>query len=134
MGRCRPGLCVKYFLSFPRSCWFLNNKIYSYLYHKKPFGTWQFCRFCVLVNFITQKLKSKHLLYLIILWWQIFFREREKIFYAYSGHYLSFTAWKQEERSRQRDRKTYLVWLQEVSFVCIVSEPIHKHSQTQSFH
>ena len=55
MGRCRPGLCVKYFLSFPRSRWFLNNKIYSYLYHKKPFGTWQFGK-----NWCFGQVKSKH--------------------------------------------------------------------------
>ena len=35
---------------------FLNDTIYSYMYHKKPFG-----KIGVLVNFIIQKLKSKHL-------------------------------------------------------------------------
>ena len=37
----------------------LKAKIYSYI--KKPFGTWQFSKIGVLVNFIIQKLKSKHL-------------------------------------------------------------------------
>ena len=41
---------------------FLNDKIYSYT-KKKLFGTWQFGKIDVLVNFIIQKfarLKSKH--------------------------------------------------------------------------
>ena len=50
----------------------------------------QFCQiakcqmsfFSITVNFITQKLKSKHLVCLSFLWWQIFLREREKIFYT----------------------------------------------------
>ena len=45
--------------SFPKL--FLNDKIYSYT--KKLFGTWQFGKIDVLVNFIIQKfarLKSKH--------------------------------------------------------------------------
>jgi hypothetical protein len=40
-----------------------------------PLGTWQFGKIGVLVNSITQKLKSKHL---------IFLREQDKIFYTYS--------------------------------------------------
>jgi hypothetical protein len=47
--------------SFPKL--FLNDKIYSYVYQKKTFGTWQFGKIDVLVNFIIQKfatLKSKH--------------------------------------------------------------------------
>ena len=46
--------------SFPKL--FLNDKIYSYT-KKKLFGTWQFGKIDVLVNFIIQKfarLKSKH--------------------------------------------------------------------------
>ena len=35
-------------------------------------------------NFIIQKLKSKQLVCLSFLWWQVFLREREKIFYTYS--------------------------------------------------
>ena len=34
----------------------------------------------VLVNFIIQKSKSKHLVCLSLLWWQVFLREREKTF------------------------------------------------------
>ena len=52
---------------------------------KKPFDTWQFGKIGVLVNFIIQKLKSKHLVCLSFLWWQVFLREREKIFNTYSG-------------------------------------------------
>jgi hypothetical protein len=39
----------------------------------------------ITVNFIIQKLKSKHLVCLSFLWWKIFLREREKIFCTYSG-------------------------------------------------
>ena len=46
---------------------FLNDKIYSYIYQKRPFGTWQFGKIGVLVNFIIQKLKSKHLVCLSFL-------------------------------------------------------------------
>ena len=41
--------------------------------------------FGITVNFIIQKLKSKHLVCLSFLWWQVFLRERGKIFYTYSG-------------------------------------------------
>ena len=41
--------------------------------------------FGAIVNFITQKLKSKHVACLSFLWWQVFLREGEKIFYTYSG-------------------------------------------------
>ena len=37
------------------------------------------------VNFVIQKLKSKHLVCLSFLQWQVFLREREEIFYTYSG-------------------------------------------------
>ena len=37
----------------------------------------------VLVNFISQKLKSKYLVCLSFIWWQVFLREREKIFYTH---------------------------------------------------
>ena len=39
--------------------------------------------FGITVNFIIQKLKSKHLVCLNFLWWQVFLREQEKMFYAY---------------------------------------------------
>ena len=39
---------------------------------KKPFGSWQFGKTGVLVNFIIQKLKSKHLFCLSFLWWEVF--------------------------------------------------------------
>ena len=57
---------------------------------KKPFDTSQFGRIRVLVNFIIQKLKSKHLVCLSFLWWQFFLREQEKIFYTYSGPKAAF--------------------------------------------
>ena len=40
---------------------------------------------CIIRSLIIQKLKSKHLICLIFLWRQVFLREREKIFYKYSG-------------------------------------------------
>ena len=36
-------------------------------------------------QFYHSKLKSKHLLCLSFLWWKVFSREQEKIFYIYSG-------------------------------------------------
>ena len=50
---------------------FLNDKIYSYT-KKKLFGTWQFGKIDVLVNFIIQKfarLKSKH--FSQFFWWEV---------------------------------------------------------------
>ena len=44
---------------------------------KKPFTPWQFGKIGVLVNFISQKLKSKHLVCFSFLWWQ------EEIFYKH---------------------------------------------------
>ena len=41
--------------------------------------------FGINVNIITQKLKSKHLVCLSFLWWEVFLREREKIFFTYFG-------------------------------------------------
>ena len=41
--------------------------------------------FDIPVNFIIQKLKSKHLVSLSFLWCQVFLREREEIFSTYSG-------------------------------------------------
>ena len=38
----------------------------------------------LIVNFITWKFKSKHLVCLSFLWGQVFLREREKIFCTYS--------------------------------------------------
>ena len=61
----------------------LSDKIYNYIYQKKPFGTWQFGKICVLVNFITQKSKSKHLVCLSFLWWQFFEGTRETILYIF---------------------------------------------------
>ena len=54
---------------------------------------WQFGKIGVLVNFIIQKLKSKHLVCLSFLWWQVFLREREKIFYTYSGPNSYYENW-----------------------------------------
>ena len=58
---------------------------FTVTYNKKSFGTWQFGKIGVLVNFIIKKLKSKHLLCLSFIWRQVFLREREEIFYTYSG-------------------------------------------------
>ena len=55
------------------------------LYQKKPFANWQFGKIGFLVNLIIQKWKSKHLVCLSFLWWQVLLRERGKIFYTYSG-------------------------------------------------
>ena len=49
---------------------------------KLPSAKWLFLG--ITVNFIIKKLKSKHLVCLSFLWWQVL-REREKIFYTYSG-------------------------------------------------
>ena len=57
----------------------------SYLYKNQPFGSWQFGKIGVLVNFIIQKLKSKHQVCLSFFWCQVLLREREKIFYTFSG-------------------------------------------------
>ena len=46
----------------------------------KTYGTRQFEKIDVLVNFIIQKLKSKHLFCLSFLWWQVIVREWEKTF------------------------------------------------------
>ena len=61
------------------------------MYQKKPFGTWQFSKICILVNFLTQKLKSKHLVCLSFLWWKGFLGEGEKIFCTYFGPELNVT-------------------------------------------
>ena len=44
---------------------FFKDKIYSYIYKKNHFATCQFGKIGVLANFITQKLKSKHLALLV---------------------------------------------------------------------
>ena len=54
------------------------------LYKKITFGSWQFGNIGVLVNFINQKLKSKHLVCLSFFWWQVFFEgTRENIFHLF---------------------------------------------------
>ena len=49
----------------------------------------------ITVNFIIQKLESKHLVCLSILWWQVFLRERENILYIYSGSIIvvKYSCW-----------------------------------------
>ena len=47
---------------------------------KKTFGTWQFSKIAVMVNFTTQKSKSKHLVCRSFLWWQHFLRNERKHF------------------------------------------------------
>ena len=46
-------------------------------------------------NFIIQKLKSKHLVCLSFLWWEVFLREREKIFCTYSRPYSVAKYWRE---------------------------------------
>ena len=74
VGYVRSGICAKYFLSFTqkktptRENW---NKLSIYIwifewlhlhfYQTKPFSSWKFGKIGALVNFIIQKLKSKHL-------------------------------------------------------------------------
>ena len=70
----RSGICGKYFLSFPQS------DIQFTVIPKNTFGTWQFGKIGVYVNSIIQKLKSKHLVFLSFLWWQVFQREWERVF------------------------------------------------------
>ena len=110
----RPGIWGKYFLSFPQKnlsqektetnkvfyFQFLNDKIYSYI-TKSHLALWQFGKIGVLVHFVIQKLKSKHLVCLSFLWWQGFLREREKIFSTYSGpeQYLAYIAWSQQNEN-----------------------------------
>ena len=56
-----PGICVKYFLSFPEKslspektetkCLLFNLSMIKFtIMEKKPFGTWQFGKIGVLVN------------------------------------------------------------------------------------
>ena len=47
---------------------------------KKTFGIEQFGK---IGQFYHSKLKSKHLVFLSFFWWQVFLREREKIFYTF---------------------------------------------------
>ena len=55
---------------------------------KKPFGTCQFGKFGVLINFIIQKLKSKHLVCLSFPWSVIFFEgTRGNIFHIFRALY-----------------------------------------------
>ena len=65
----RSGICAKYFLLFPQTTFHQKNwdkpsvcfSIFEWwnlkLYPKKPFGTWQFGKIGVWVNFIIQKLR-----------------------------------------------------------------------------
>jgi hypothetical protein len=62
---------------------FLSDEIYSYI-KKSHFDTWQFGKIGVLVNFITQKLKSKHLAISVFSGQSFFLREQEEIFSTYS--------------------------------------------------
>ena len=98
--RLRPRICVKYFLSFPQKNLSPEKTETNWLF------TFQFVIltktpilpnfqvpngfFGINVNFITHKLKSKHLVCLSYLWWQVFLTEREKIFYTYSGPKLQY--------------------------------------------
>ena len=63
---------------------FLSDEIYSYI-KKSHVATWQFGKIGVLVNFFTQKLKSKHLALSIFSGQGFFLREQEEIFSTYSG-------------------------------------------------
>ena len=57
---------------------------------KKSIWHLAICKIGVLVNSIIKKLKSKHLVCLSFLWWQVFMRELEKISYTYSGSLRRF--------------------------------------------
>ena len=75
----------KYFLLFPQKNLPPEN---LQLYQKKTFGTLQFDKISVLVNFVIWKLKSERLVCLSSLWWEVVvLRKREKIFctYTYRG-------------------------------------------------
>ena len=86
----RLGLSAKYFLSFPQKNLppekTETNKYLLFNFWRIRFtvipknAIWQFSKIAVLVNFIVQKLRSKHLVCLRFLWWDIFFREWEKYF------------------------------------------------------
>ena len=55
-----------------------KNQVFTF--QKKPFGTWQYAKIGVMVNFFVQKLKSKHLVCLSLLWWQVFWGSERKYF------------------------------------------------------
>ena len=70
---------------------FLSNEIDQNInFAKFPSDKWPF--FVKTVNFITQKSKSKHFICLSFLCCQGFLRERDKIFYTYSGPWASHTS------------------------------------------
>ena len=74
--------------NLPSFLFFFLTKIYCYIltYIKKTFGTWQFGKIGVLINFTIQKLKSKHLVCLSFLLWEFFFEgTRENIFLIFQG-------------------------------------------------
>ena len=63
---------------------FLSDKIYSYI-KKSRFSTWQFGKTGVLVNFITQKLKSRHLAISVFSGQRFFWGDERKYFPHISG-------------------------------------------------
>ena len=56
--------------------------------------------FGITVTCITKKLKSKRLVCLFFLWWQVFLKEQAKIFYKYSGpkYYLTQSHYREVPR------------------------------------
>ena len=80
-----PEICIKYFLSFPlknlspekTECLLFGFWMIKFTVIPKK-TIWQCGKIGALVNFIAQKLKSKQLVYLSFLWWQVFLRERSE--------------------------------------------------------
>ena len=62
--------------------------------HKKSYGTWQFGTIGVLVNFITQKLKSKHLVCPSFLLWSGFFWGNERKYFKHIPDLSLVRIWK----------------------------------------
>ena len=83
-----PGIWAKYFLLFPQKKHatrekLINDKIdQNTNFAKLPCAKCLF--FGITLSFIIQKMKTKQIVYLSFLWWQVFLREWEKIFYTYS--------------------------------------------------
>ena len=99
-----PGICVKYFLSFSQKICH-QRKIWQTKFLVFHFWVMKLTKtsispnlqvtngfFVKTVNFITQKSKSKHFICLSFLCCQGFLRERDKIFYTYSGPWASHTS------------------------------------------
>ena len=92
----RQAICIKHFLLFPqRICRQRKQRQTKHLLLN--FWIIELTKTTILTNyqvpngffvynckFYQSKIESKHLVCLSFLWWQVFLREREKIFYTYS--------------------------------------------------